>query len=47
MSLVKNSIKDYFQTSSVVISSLSSELKYVEEMANAINESNKNGGKYY
>jgi len=45
MSLVKNSIKDYFQTSSVVISSLSSELKYVEEMANAINESNKNGGK--
>ena len=45
MSEVKDSITNYFQESSEVISSLSSELDVVEEMANAIHESNKEGGK--
>jgi D-sedoheptulose 7-phosphate isomerase len=45
MKKVKDSITNYFQESSEVISSLSSELDVVEEMANAIHESNKEGGK--
>ena len=45
MSEVKDSITNYFQESSEVISSLSSELDVVEEMANAIYESNEEGGK--
>ena len=45
MRKVKDSITNYFQESSEVISSLSSELDVVEEMANAIHESNKEGGK--
>ena len=45
MSEVKDSIANYFQESSEVISSLSSELDVVEEMANAIYESNEEGGK--
>ena len=45
MSEVKDSITNYFQESSEVISSLSSELDVVEEMANAIYESNGEGGK--
>ena len=45
MKKVKDPITNYFQESSEVISSLSSELDVVEEMANAIHESNKEGGK--
>jgi len=45
MSEVKDPITNYFQESSEVISSLSSELDVVEEMANAIYESNGEGGK--
>lgn len=45
MSEVKDSITKYFQESSKVISSLSSDLGVIEEMAIAIHESNKEGGK--
>ena len=45
MSEVKDSITNYFQESSEVISSLSSEIGVVEEIANAIHESNKEGRK--
>ena len=45
MSEVKNSITNYFQESSEVISSLSSTVGVVEEIANAIHESNKEGRK--
>ena len=45
MSKVKDSIKDYFQQSSTVIASLSSELDSIEKIAIAIYDSNAKGGK--
>ncbi|MDC0630420.1 SIS domain-containing protein [bacterium] len=45
MSNIKNSIKDYFQTSSNVIASLALELDTIEKIAIAISDSNANGGK--
>jgi D-sedoheptulose 7-phosphate isomerase len=41
----KDSVTNYFQESSKVIASLSSEIEFVKEMANAIHESNNKGGK--
>ena len=45
MNNIKNSIKDYFQTSSSVIASLALELDTIEKIAIAINDSNVKGGK--
>ncbi|SVD16920.1 uncharacterized protein METZ01_LOCUS369774, partial [marine metagenome] len=45
MSKIRYAIQDYFQQSSDVISSLSSELESIERIASEIHESNKNGGK--
>jgi D-sedoheptulose 7-phosphate isomerase len=45
MNNIKESIKNYFQQSSSVIASLSSELDTIEKIANAIYNSNANGGK--
>ncbi len=45
MSKIRYAIQDYFQQSSNVISSLSSELESIERIASAIHETNKIGGK--
>ena len=45
MSQIKKSIENYFQESAQVISSISSELNLVEEIAIAIDESTNQGGK--
>ena len=45
MSEIRHVIQNYFQQSSDVISSLSSELEFIERIATEIHESNKNGGK--
>jgi D-sedoheptulose 7-phosphate isomerase len=45
MSKSIGSIKDYFQQSSIVIASLSSELESIEKIAHAIYDSNAKGGK--
>ena len=45
MSKIKDSIDNYFSESANVISSLSSELKPIKDIAIAIHENNLNGGK--
>ena len=44
MSKIKDSIDNYFSESANVISSLSSELKSIKDIAIAIHENNLNGG---
>ena len=45
MSKIRYAIEDYFQQSSKVISSLSSELDSIENIEREIHETNKIGGK--